>query len=129
MLSHASWPYRDDWKVWEYIKEGVGGHINVTSVPSSDWGTKFPLIMAAPESFPDLMGLMGNPGEKIAHQGAIIALDDYAEFMPDYVEYCKNLPENEKWMIEIRRATDGKIYYTPIFDIFQGEKMKEFVIK
>ena len=41
--SHASWPYNENWKVWEYIKEAIGGTINVNAIPSSDFGTKFTL--------------------------------------------------------------------------------------
>ncbi|MBR2180385.1 MAG: hypothetical protein IJ949_00690, partial [Oscillospiraceae bacterium] len=85
-LSHASWPYQENWKVWEYIKEAIGGTVNVTAYPSSDWGTKFPLMMASPESFPDLYAFMSIPGFTYCEQGAFLPLDDYEEFMPDYVE-------------------------------------------
>ncbi|MBR2127588.1 MAG: hypothetical protein IJ940_01805, partial [Bacteroidales bacterium] len=40
--SHASWPYEEGWKVWEYIKEAIGGTVDVTAITSSEFKTKFP---------------------------------------------------------------------------------------
>ena len=113
--SHASWPYEEDWKVWEYIMEEVGGTLNVNSIPSSDFGTKFPLIMAASDNLPDLINFQGKPSgfANYCSQGAFLAFDDYLEFMPDYVEFWENIPEDEKWMQDVRKSFDGKIYYSP----------------
>ena len=117
IASHPSWPYEEDWKVWEYIREGIGGTINVNAVPSTDFGTKFPLIMASKEDMPDVFGFQGKPVgfADYAEQGAFVALDDYAEFLPDYNKFWDSLPEEEQWMKNTRKGSDGKIYYAPIY--------------
>ena len=113
--SHASWPYEENWKVWEYIKESLGGTVNVNAIPATDYGTKFPLIMAAADNFPDLINFQGKTSgfANYCEQGAFLAYDDYLEFMPNYVEFWENVPEDEKWMQDVRRSFDGKIYYSP----------------
>ncbi|MBQ2741176.1 MAG: extracellular solute-binding protein [Oscillospiraceae bacterium] len=117
VASHASWPYDEDWKIWEYIREAMGGTINYNAVPSSDFGTKFPLIMASPEEFPDVIGFQNKPigFSDYAQQGAFLALDNYEEFLPDYNEFWSSLPEKDQWMRNTRKASDGKIYYAPTY--------------
>ncbi len=113
--SHPSWPYDENWKVWQYIKESVGGTINVTAIPESDFSTKFSLMMAAPEEMPDLFGLGGKPSSftDFCEQGAFLAFDDYLEFLPDYEKFWENVPEDEQWMRDTRKSSNGKIYYSP----------------
>ncbi len=111
--SHASWPYDENWKVWEYIKESIGGTINVNAIPSSDFGTKFTLVMATPDSLPDVFGFMSKPSKlsDYAEQGAFVAFDDYEEFLPDYNEFWNSRPEEEQWMCDTRKGIDGKKQY------------------
>ncbi len=113
--SHASWPYEENWKVWEYIKESIGGTVDVNAIPATDFGTKFPLIMASPDELPDLISFQGRTSGFTSYcsQGAFLAFDDYLEYLPDYVEFWENAPENEKWMQTVRKNFDGKIYYSP----------------
>lgn len=115
IASHESWPYNENWKVWKYITESIGGTVNVTAVPASDFGTKFSVIMASPDTLPDLINFQGKPGNfsNYCSQGAFLAFDDYLEFLPDYVDFWEKVPENEKWMKEVRKGADGKIYYSP----------------
>ena len=47
--SHVSWPYQEDWKVWDYIEEGCGATLEITAIPSSDATSKYPLMFASPE--------------------------------------------------------------------------------
>lgn len=115
--SHASWPYQENWKVWEYIKEAIGGTLNVTAIPSSDFKTKFSIIMASRDHFPDVIGFQGKPGtfSDYCEQGAFLALDDYEELLPDYNSFWNSLPEEEQWMKNTRKGSDGKVYYAPVY--------------
>jgi len=117
IASHPSWPYDENWEVWEYITESIGGTINVHAIPSSDFGTKFSLVMAAPDEFPDVFSFQATPNgfSSFCEQGAFLALDDYEEFLPDYNEFWNGLPEKDRWMRETRRAADGKVYYAPVY--------------
>lgn len=131
IASHASWPYEEDWKVWEYIREGVGGTINVNSIPSSDFATKFPLLMATPDSLPDVFGFQGKPSgfADYAEQGAFLALDDYEEFLPDYNAFWNSLPEEDQWMKNVRKAADGKVYYAPIYGMERSTNVRSWLYR
>ena len=114
--SHPSWPYREDWKVWEYIEEGCGATVEVTAFPSSEAGTKVNLMFAAPDTLPDLLYGSWKPGsDKHILSGAMIALDDMKEYMPNYNAWLESLSEEEySKLIVPRKGYDGKIYYTPV---------------
>ncbi|MBQ3225258.1 MAG: extracellular solute-binding protein [Oscillospiraceae bacterium] len=131
ITSQASWPYREDWAVWECIREGIGGTVNVNAVPATDFGTKFPLIMASPESFPDVIGFQGKPSgfASYCEQGAFLALDDYPEYMKDYNAFWDSLPENEQLMRDVRRAADGKVYYAPIYGTERSTNVRTWLYR
>ncbi|MBQ9984875.1 MAG: hypothetical protein IJP38_01025, partial [Oscillospiraceae bacterium] len=97
VLSHSSWPYREDWKAWDYIREGTGATIEVNAIPSTDYGSKVPLMFADPEnSLTDLITFDYKPeADKWVDQGGVIAYDDMAEYMPNYNAWIKTLNEDE----------------------------------
>ncbi|MBQ9985749.1 MAG: extracellular solute-binding protein [Oscillospiraceae bacterium] len=115
ILSNASWPYNENWKVWEYIREEIGATINVNAVPSSEYATKYPLMFAAPDTLPDVVAFDSKPAtDKFAIQGAFIALEDMQEYMPNYNAWLETLSDEDiENVVNIRKAYDGKIYYTP----------------
>ncbi len=131
VASHASWPYRDDWKVWQYIKEEVGGNIEVTGIPSSDFGTKFQVMMANPKDLPDLGAFMSGVSNlaSYAEQGAFLALDDYPQYLPDYNKFWDSVPEHEQWMRDTRRNADGKVYYTPIYGMEREKNIRAWLYR
>ena len=131
IASHASWPYDENWKVWEYIEEAIGGTINVNAVPSSDFATKFTLTMAATDNLPDVFSFQGKPGTfgDYCEQGAFVALDDYEEFLPDYNKFWDSLPEDEQWMRETRRVSDGKVYYAPIYGMERATNLRGWLYR
>ncbi len=115
ILSNASWPYNENWKVWEYIEEGCGATLNINAVPSSNYSTKYPLMFAAPDTLPDLTAFDSKQQtDKYAIQGAFVALEDMSEYMPNYNAWLKTLSDEDlENIVNIRKAYDGKIYYTP----------------
>ena len=117
ITSHASWPYQEGWKVWEYIKEGIGGTVNITAIPNADFGTKFPLIMADRENFPDILFMHNQPGSFSGYcsQGAFVPFDDYPEIMTDYNKFWESVTEEEREMQKFRTHLDGKVYRAPIY--------------
>jgi len=129
--SHSSWPFREDWKVWEYIREAVGGTVNVNAIPSSDFSTKFPIMMAAPDSLPDLIGFSWEPGSftSFCEQNAFLALDDYSDLLPDYNAFWEGLPESDQWMRETRRKADGKVYYAPIYGMERSTNLRGWLYR
>ncbi|MBQ7055115.1 MAG: extracellular solute-binding protein [Oscillospiraceae bacterium] len=131
IASHPSWPYQENWAVWNYIRESIGGTLNVNAVPATDFSTKFPLIMAAPDTFPDLIGFQGKPSgfADYCEQGAFMPLDDYEEFLPDYNKFWDSLPEDEQWMRNTRRAADGKVYYAPIYGMERATNLRGWLYR
>lgn len=115
ILSHASWPYDEDWKVWDYIKEGTGATLDVNAVPSSDAKTKYPLMFASRDIMPDVATFDYKPDtDKYAIQGALIPLEDMQEYMPNYKTWVDSLSDVEKkQVVDVRKAADGNIYYAP----------------
>ncbi len=112
--SNASWPFREDWKLWEYMSEGSGATLEVSSIPQTDTTTKWPLMFAGRDTLPDLMAFIVNKDvHKFAGEG-LIALDDLAEYMPVYNAWKNSLSEDEyEVVVKNRMTADGKIYYTP----------------
>ncbi len=119
VASHSSWPYDPNWAVWKLIKENVGGTLNVNAIPSSDFATKFPLMMADQEGMPDIIGFQGKPSgfSDYCDQGAFVALDVCEEFMPNYNAFWASLPEEQQQYKNIRKSADGKIYYAPNYGL------------
>ncbi len=114
VVSSPSWPARDDWKLFEYMSEGSGATLDVISVPSSDAGSKFPLLFAARDELPDLLAFdMVGGHTKYAGEG-LVAFDDLADYMPTYNAWLDSLTEEEyDVVVKNRKRADGKIYYTP----------------
>lgn len=115
--SHPNWPYRDEWKVLEYIKEATGANIEVTAYPSADYTTKMSLMMADPENIPDLICMpdMGYVTPYVS-QGAFIAVEDVSDKMPNYTAFWSSLPEDETdRMLSMRRSADGKTYFPQVY--------------
>ncbi len=116
VFSHASWPYKEDWKIWDYIEEGTGATLEVTAIPGSDVKTKIPLIFAAQDTMPDIMYFDYKPtNDQYSAQGALIAFDDVAEYMPNYKKFVDSLSE-ERYasIVTTRKGGDGKVYMAPI---------------
>ena len=117
LYSHASWPYDQDWVIWDYIEEAVGATLEIDAIPSADAATKYPLMFTDSELMPDLATFDYKPDtDKYAAQGALVAIDTLAEngYLPNYEKWLTTLsPDEVKNVIDIRKSADGKIYYAP----------------
>ncbi len=131
VASHESWPYDANWTTWRYIKENVGGNVQVTAIPSSDFGTKFPLLMSDENNMPDVFGFQGKPTGFASYcaQGAFVSFDVCEEFMPDYNAFWEGLPEKDQWMRETRRAADGAIYYSPVYGLERSTNIRTWLYR
>ncbi len=117
-ISNPSWPINDkNCKAWQYIEEGTGATVDLQAIPDSDYYSKIPLMFAAPDTLPDVMAFDNKPStEAYAVQGALIALSDNLDKMPNYVSFMNSLPEADRTRLETaRKSSDGKIYYTPSY--------------
>ncbi len=128
--SHASWPYKEDWKIWDYMEEGSGATLDVTAI-LTDAGTKYSLMFAAPDTLPDLVAFTYKPTtDTYAGMGALVALDDMREYMPNYNNWLKSLTEEEITNnINARKAADGKIYYSPVIGREQSQNVRSWLYR
>ncbi len=112
--SAASWPVREDWKIWEYMQEGSGATLNIHAVPATDAVSKYPLMFADRENLPDIIAF-GVSSEHTPYAGeGIIALDDLTAYMPNYNAWLDSLTEEQyDLVVKNRKRADGKVYYTP----------------
>ena len=115
--SHPSWPYDEDWKVWQYIEEGCGATLNVNAVPESEYATKLTLMFTDAKTVPDI-AVFNNKNEldKYSRQGAVIAVEDVKECMPNLMRFYSSLSEDEySQKVNMSRSADGKQYFIPNF--------------
>jgi len=120
--SHVSWPYNENWVIWDYIREAVGGNINVAAIPTSDWDTKLALMMANPADLPDLMHFSSKSSVDIhALSGAFIPINDVEDKMPNYKAFLERIDEVERnVLLSERLSGDGKVYSAPAHGMGSG---------
>lgn len=112
--SAASWPVREDWKIWEYMQEGSGATLNINAVPAGDAVTKYPLMFTSREDLPDIIAFGVNSQHSPYAGEGLIAFEDLEAYMPNYNAWLDSLTEDEyNVAVKNRQRSDGKIYYTP----------------
>ena len=116
--SHVSWPYNENWMVWELIEEATNAKLNIQAIPGADFATKIPLMMASPDTLPDLLHTWQKREVVDAHalSGAFVAFDDHPELLTNFYAFWDSLPAEEKTDAFARRTSgDGKIYSAPSY--------------
>lgn len=114
--SHSSWPYNESWKLWQYFQEATGATFHIQAIPSTEIDTKINLMMASPDTLPDLLHTINKPiVDQQAASGALIAVDDYRDIMPSFNAYLESLdPAVAEELLAQRKSGDGKVYFPPV---------------
>lgn len=112
MPSAGNWPYNEAWAAWKYVREATGVHLDMRLVPS-DYQTKIAVTFASPESVPDMMVFDYKPfADEYSSQGAILALEDFEEQMPNWKKFWSSVDTGEReQLFEVRRSADGRTYW------------------
>ena len=99
------------------MKEATGADLKISAIPGSDFTTKLPLMMASPESLPDLLHTWQKRDvDDYALTGAYLSYDDHMDEMPNFQKFWATVPEEEKnELFNQRRSADGKIYSAPSY--------------
>lgn len=115
--SHPSWPFNAEWNMWRYMGEATNAKLDIKAIPNTDMATKVALMMTTPENLPDLITNDDKLGtDTYAKQGALIAIDDYMDLMPNYTKFWNSLPEEERnERLMQHKSADGKTYYPQVF--------------
>ncbi len=128
--THVSWPYNENWIIWDYIEEATGAKLNISAIPAADIGTKLPLMMAG-DGLPDLLHTFAKTQvDNYALSGAYVALSDNEEKLPNYTKYWAAKSEEEKKEIFVQRTSgDGKIYSTPTYGTHTVNNLRSWMYR
>ena len=115
ITSSGSWPYKDDWKVWQYIREGFGGTLDLTVIPLAEQSTKWPILFASPDLLPDIMT---DSRTACPYRGADkVAIDINSlvdDYMPNYKAWRDGLDEDKYALYILPNVdTEGKMFSAP----------------
>ena len=115
--SHVSWPYNENWKMWQYFREATGANLQVTALSDSEYSTKVALMMATPEDLPDLLYTTEKTTvDTYAGTGAFLSYSDHMDLLPNYQAFWNTVPEEERKELFMQRTSgDGKIYSAPAY--------------
>ncbi len=115
--SHSSWPYNENWAVWKYFSEATGATFDIQAIPNTDIDTKVNLIMASPETLPDLLHVISKASiETHAMAGAFVSLSANKDKMPSFVKFMDSLPEEQSRELMLQRTSgDGEVYFAPVY--------------
>jgi putative aldouronate transport system substrate-binding protein len=115
--SHQSWPFDENWLFWAYLRETSGEKINLTVIPDKELSTKISLMMASIYSLPDLIHVQDKAiVDKYTDVGALIAIDDYLDIMPNYIEFWNSFSEETRnEYLTRRKSADGKTHFPQVY--------------
>ena len=116
--SHESWPYRENWKIWQYFQEATGATFKIQAIPNTDMDTKVNLIMSSPEKLPDLLHVINkHMVDSHALSGAFVSLTaNMDEKMPYFKKFLDTLdPAVREERLAQRKSGDGEVYFAPVF--------------
>ena len=111
--SHPSWPYDENWKAWQYFRED--GAIQVQAIPNSEYPTKRPCSYRKGYDS-DLMYIDSKIRGYPCSSGALIAIDDYPDKLPNFTEFWNSILRRKKGYDEPAPSGDGKYISRRITD-------------
>ncbi|MEK4979487.1 extracellular solute-binding protein [Bacillus sp. FSL K6-6540] len=107
--SNPSWPYDEQWVVWDYIKEKTGVTLDI-QLPSGNLLEDAISLAIAGGEMPDLMWIQTkDAADKFGQQGALANILDYVDLMPNFKAWMEKYPTETQNFI----SADGKMYMTP----------------
>ncbi len=115
--SHASYPYDENWVLWDIVKEKVGGTLNITAVNNGDMMTRVNLAMASQDDMPDVLHVIGKD-YVAAHciSGAFVDINENLDLLPNFVAWRDSTPDSAE-IIKERTAGDGNFYHFPVYGL------------
>jgi putative aldouronate transport system substrate-binding protein len=106
--SHAAWPLKQDWLVYEMLEKYANVDLDVSGY-QGNWWEAIPLIIASGD-LPDMMWMSG---PDIIHEngesGALVNLLDHMDQMPNLKTWIADHPEETNSLL----SHDGKLYMHP----------------
>ena len=107
--SNPSWPFDENWKVWDYIEEKTGVKLDV-QLPAGNLLEDALSLAIASGDMPDLMWTQEKAvADKFGQQGALVNILDYVDEMPNFKAWMEKYPAETQNML----SADGKMYEFP----------------
>lgn len=129
--SHVSWPFNQDWVIWDYIEEATGANLNFSVLVNSDMDTKLSLMMTSQESLPDLLHTWQKKTvDDYALSGAYVAFSDNEDKLPNYTKFWEGIDEATKAdLFAMRTSGDGKIYSAPAYGTHTVNNLRTWIYR
>lgn len=106
-------PANDKW-IAKAIEERTGIKVNFQTYSSATYQEKLRVTVAS-GNLPDIFhGLRPAELKEIGQQGAVVAINDYADMLPNFT---KLYIEENPWVIASYGDENGKLYSWPIYDM------------
>lgn len=116
-FSHTNWPYKENWPIYNYLKEETGISFKVQPV-MSDYTTTMNLAISSGE-IPDLMMVNSlNAANTHGESGAFVDYFEHLEQMPNYKKFLEDHPEVKAAIL----SPEGKNYFMPLYGLEQQSR-------
>ena len=126
--SHASYPYDENWKIWQYVKEAMGGKITIEPIMES-WDTKISLLMASRDQLPDVMHSANKTTvDRYALDGAFVSIMDNLDKLPNFKNWVDTNPESKAY-IRSRTSGDGNVYHFPTYGLHTVNNIRTWLYR
>lgn len=100
--------------VAQELEKRTGVKVNFQTTASSRYKDKLSVTLASGE-LPDIVyGLSLNELNEIGQEGAVVALNDYADMLPNF---SKLYIEENPWVVTSYGDQNGKLYSWPIYEL------------
>lgn len=107
---NASYPYKEDWKVWDIIEEKTGVTFDIQAVPESDYESKKQIVFNSGD-IPDIVTKTFAEPED-AMSGLLLPISDYEDKMPNFKKFIED--NNLREELDNKKMADGKYYTLPV---------------
>lgn len=126
--SHASYPYSETWKIWEYVKEAMGGKLTIDVIMDS-WDTKLSLIMASKDQIPDVIHMANKVSvDRYVLDGAFVPVMDNIDKLPNFKKWMDSNPDSGEF-IRTRTAGDGNVYHFPTYGLHTINNIRSWLYR
>ncbi len=130
---HDTWPYKEDWAVWDWIEEATGVRIKAEIAAPSLFTESLNLQIAS-NTLPDLVFVYGEINQ-LGQDGVFLNIMDYLDKMPNVkrfyeenprIKQAVTLPEGEIYLLPRTGSdiTDYRIWFNDK-DIFEKHQLKQ----
>jgi putative aldouronate transport system substrate-binding protein len=111
MQDHPGYPYNPDWMFWSELTKRTNVTLENLVVPLADYNDRRGVMIAGGDAPLILPRTYGQDEEQFIAGGAILAVSDYFDLMPNFQD--KVAKWNLQADIDTHRQEDGKIYVIP----------------